>query len=170
VNRDRHVILIGPRASGKTTAGRALARLLHWPFIDTDELVEQRAGRGIAEIFATEGEAAFRALEEAAVAAALQEPPSAVRSPRRAAARRAAGLCFWLTVPVEDLYRRMQHDPRTPVSRPPLTQRSGIDELRELSVLRTPLYRALASHTISAAGRSPEEIARELHRLIRLSQ
>ncbi len=57
------VILCGFMATGKTTVGRALAEMLGVPFVDTDELVETRAGASIAEIFARDGEARFRELE-----------------------------------------------------------------------------------------------------------
>ncbi|MCI0451355.1 MAG: 3-dehydroquinate synthase [Candidatus Latescibacteria bacterium] len=70
------VILCGFMATGKTTVGRALAEMLGVPFVDTDALVEARAGTSIAEIFAREGEARFRDLE-AEVCAALSFPHDA---------------------------------------------------------------------------------------------
>ncbi|MDO4826544.1 MAG: shikimate kinase [Bacteroidia bacterium] len=57
------ITLIGMMGSGKTLVGRALARRLGWSFIDLDERISQEQGRSIPEIFAAEGEAAFRALE-----------------------------------------------------------------------------------------------------------
>ncbi|HXX38850.1 MAG TPA: 3-dehydroquinate synthase [bacterium] len=66
----RHnVVLIGFMGTGKTVVGRALASRLRWPFVDTDALVEQRAGRSIPRIFAEDGEATFRRLEADVVAA-----------------------------------------------------------------------------------------------------
>ncbi|MFC5066164.1 shikimate kinase [Actinomycetospora atypica] len=65
------VVLIGPPGAGKSTVGRLLADRWGVEFADTDELVEARAGRVIADIFTTDGEPAFRALEQAAVAEAL---------------------------------------------------------------------------------------------------
>ena len=64
--QDQHsstVYLIGYRASGKTSAGRALAARLCRDFVDTDHLVEAEAGREIAAIFEESGEEAFRHLE-----------------------------------------------------------------------------------------------------------
>ena len=63
-----NIVLIGMPGCGKTTIGRALARLMNRPFIDCDEEVEHRAGVSIVEIFAREGEAAFRALETEVIA------------------------------------------------------------------------------------------------------
>ncbi len=70
------VILCGFMATGKTTVGRAFAEMLGVPFVDTDELIEARAGTTIAEIFARDGEARFRELE-AEVCAALSIPHDA---------------------------------------------------------------------------------------------
>ncbi|MEW6197443.1 MAG: shikimate kinase [Planctomycetota bacterium] len=71
VSRGRNLVLIGCRGCGKTTVGRALAARLGWVFVDTDERVAALAGRPIATIFATDGEAAFRELESRVIAAAI---------------------------------------------------------------------------------------------------
>ena len=65
----RNIVLIGMPSCGKSSVGKRTAGLLGKKFIDTDALVEETAGRSIPEIFASEGEAAFRALERSAVAA-----------------------------------------------------------------------------------------------------
>ncbi len=70
------VILCGFMATGKTTVGRALAEMLGVPFVDTDDLVEAKAGASIPEIFARDGETRFRDLE-AEVCAALALPDGA---------------------------------------------------------------------------------------------
>ncbi len=67
------VVLVGPPGSGKSAVGRRLAERLGLPFRDTDSDVEADQGRSIADIFVDDGEAAFRALESAAVAAALAD-------------------------------------------------------------------------------------------------
>jgi shikimate kinase / 3-dehydroquinate synthase len=67
-----NVVLIGFMGTGKTAVGREVARQLGWPFIDTDVLIEERAGRPIAQIFAEDGEEAFRRLEAATVEAASE--------------------------------------------------------------------------------------------------
>lgn len=61
------MFLLGLPGSGKTSAGRLVADALGWTFVDTDALVEERAGRTIVRIFAEDGEAAFRALEARAL-------------------------------------------------------------------------------------------------------
>src|SRR5579884_2372028 len=68
----RRVALVGLPGSGKSAVGAALARRLGWRHLDTDAMVERRAGRSVAEIFAAEGEAGFRAREHAALREALE--------------------------------------------------------------------------------------------------
>lgn len=62
-----NIVLVGMPGSGKTTVGGELAALLGRELVDTDELVERKAGRSIPDIFAVSGEAAFRDLEQKAV-------------------------------------------------------------------------------------------------------
>src|SRR5215469_12581399 len=66
MHHGRHIVnlaLIGFMGTGKTSAGRLAADQLHFAFLDTDEIIQSRAGRTISDIFATNGEPAFRALE-----------------------------------------------------------------------------------------------------------
>ena len=74
----RHLVLMGMMGVGKSSVGRRVALRLGRQFVDTDKLVEEEAGCTVAEIFASEGEPAFRALENAAVRRALESDPFAV--------------------------------------------------------------------------------------------
>src|SRR5450432_2563879 len=68
---DRHIVnlaLIGFMGTGKTSVGRFVAEQLHFDYLDTDEMIQAGTGRIISEIFKTDGEPAFRALEEKVVA------------------------------------------------------------------------------------------------------
>ena len=66
MNSNQNIVLIGMMGSGKTTCGRMLAERLDRPFVDCDALIEGFTGRTISDIFSTDGEEAFRELEEAA--------------------------------------------------------------------------------------------------------
>ncbi len=68
----RSIVLIGAPGAGKSTVGRQLARRLRLDFVDVDALIEAETGTTIAEIFADQGEPAFRALERAYTTAALE--------------------------------------------------------------------------------------------------
>ena len=59
----KHLVLIGMMGAGKSSVGRVLARKLDRPLLDSDELIEQRSGRTVREIWTTDGEAEFRKLE-----------------------------------------------------------------------------------------------------------
>jgi len=72
------IFLTGFMATGKTKIGRLLAGLLGWSFMDTDIMVIERAGKSIPEIFAADGEAAFRSLEHACVLDASKVSESVV--------------------------------------------------------------------------------------------
>lgn len=71
--RIERIVLTGFMGSGKTTIGRSLAERLGWRFADLDSVIEQRDGRTVAAIFAESGEAAFRAMESAALVSSLSE-------------------------------------------------------------------------------------------------
>ena len=145
----RNVILIGYRGCGKTCVGREVAARLGWTFVDTDERIEAQ-GRSIRQIFEQEGEPFFRRLETDVIAEVTRGTEQviavgggAVLSEANRTALRAAGLCIWLTAPVAELHRRSLADPRSLATRPALTPRSGLDEIRHLLAQREPLYAAM---------------------------
>jgi shikimate kinase len=72
------VVLVGFMGAGKTTVRRIIAERLGQPFVDSDVLIEQRLGREIRDVFATEGEAYFRELEHATVADLVRGPEAVV--------------------------------------------------------------------------------------------
>ena len=68
------IVLVGAPGSGKSTVGPRLAARLGREFVDVDRVIEERAGKPIAEIFVDDGEPAFRALEEATTIELLDVP------------------------------------------------------------------------------------------------
>jgi len=157
------LVLIGPRGSGKSAVGRRAARLLGWAFVDTDRLIEAR-GRTITELFAAEGEAGFRAVERAVIAAL--DPPvdavvatggGAVLDPDNRAHLAGLGRVIYLRATVERLVART-----TGSDRPPLSADDAAVEMRRVLALRDPLYRALADAVLDTETLDLDTASRRL--------
>lgn len=76
----KHIVLMGFMGSGKTTVGRLVASLMNLPFVDLDAVIVEEKGQSIADIFADEGETAFRKKESSALAKILDRSESHVIS------------------------------------------------------------------------------------------
>ena len=151
------VALVGLSGTGKTTVGRGLAQRLGRDLCDTDQLVEQVAGRSVSEILRSDGERRFRELERDALVRACAVPGSviatgggALNDPLNRWALRQHGLLAWLQAPADELARRLATDG---VARP-LLAGDAPGRLRALAAEREPFYRA-AELWIDAT-RSPE--------------
>lgn len=124
--------------SGKTTVGQALAARLGRPFVDTDAEVERAAGATVAEVFAREGEPAFRARERAAVEAAAGSGAvvalggGAVAQPGAAARLATTGTIVYLRARPETLLQRVGEGDERPLLR-------GLDAAGRLERLRALL-------------------------------
>src|SRR5437762_10029536 len=108
------IVLTGFMGTGKSGVGRRLATRLGRAFVDTDQLVERRAGKSVAAIFADDGEPAFRALERDAVATAAARGDAviavgggAVLDATNLTRLRAAGVVVCLTAAAETILRRV---------------------------------------------------------------
>src|SRR5262249_41226273 len=142
------IYLVGYRGSGKSTVGPLLAGRLGWRFLDADALLEQRAGRTVADVFAAEGGAGFRQREAALLAELAGRERHVIANGGgvvlRAANRRLlreSGYCVWLTGDPATLYQRSQTDPASRGRRPALTGLPGPAEVERLMREREPLYR-----------------------------
>ncbi len=117
------LVLVGLPGSGKSAVGRRVAARHGAPFLDLDERIERAAGRSIPDIFASDGEPAFRQLEREAVAAlGPPDPDSALRrviapgggaivDPRNRWALYRGRLAVWLDVRPEVLAQRLRRSP-----------------------------------------------------------
>lgn len=169
MDQDRHLVLVGMMGVGKTSAGRRLALRLGRPFVDIDRLVEARAGKTVPEIFAGDGEPAFRALEAEAVGAALDsEVPAvvafgggAVLDPDTRRRAREAALVVWLQAPPRELARRVSaaQQRSAGTARPLLTHGPPEATLEALAAEREAAYRDVAHVLVDTAGRSPGQVA-----------
>jgi shikimate kinase len=164
-----NLFLIGYRGSGKTTVAAVLAEQLAWSWIDADAELERRAARTIKQIFAEQGELAFRDLESAVLQdlAAHQNHVLAlgggiVLRPENRRLLKDRGKTVWLQASPEALLNRIDNDVTTADRRPNLTGQGGLAEIRTLLAERTPLYAECADLAIDAETKSPAEIARQI--------
>ncbi len=156
----RNLVLYGFMGAGKTAVGEEVSRRLGWPLLDTDRMVEERAGKPIPQIFDEDGEATFRSLERQAVEAACRVQPAvvacgggAVLDPRNAQRLRACGLMVWLRASLEPLLARAGSKER------PLLR--GDARARALALLeeRTPHYQSLADVVVDTDGLGVAQVA-----------
>jgi len=164
-----NLVLIGYRATGKTTLARLLAQRLGWDWTDADVEIERRVGKSIAEIFATEGEPAFRDLEAEVIAdlcrrqrLVLAAGGGAPMRPESRRAMRASGTVVWLKAPPETVLARMSADQTTTARRPSLTGKGPLEEIVHLITQREPVYRESAHLEVDTEGKTPEQIAAEI--------
>lgn len=155
-------VLIGPPGAGKTTVGRALAHLLGVDLVDTDELVEQSAGRSISDIFVDEGEPAFRAMEVEATRAALATPGvvalggGAPMQPAIAELLAGHPVVF-LDVTIAHASKRIGFDG----SRPLLAVNPRAAWTTMMNT-RRPTYDRLGELRVETGDRTPEQIAAQI--------
>ena len=161
----KNIVLIGMPGCGKTSVGRELSALLHMVLMDTDRMVEQADGRTIPEIFAQDGEAAFRDKETAAArqAAAMQDVIVAtgggmVLREENMAALGETGVIFFRDRALADILGEDLTD------RPLLS--GDKQRIYDLYDQRIHLYRRYAHHTISNTE-TAVEAARQIAALYR---
>ena len=162
------IVLVGPPASGKTTIGTALAAALGAVFRDTDHDIEATELMSVADLFVTNGEPYFRALEEQAVSRALDEHDgvlalgggavtSAATRARLVAYGRGGGTVVWLDVDLPSAAKRVGLSRDRPIL--------GVNPramLRHMLETRAPLYGEVATVTVSTGGRAPEDVVAEV--------
>ncbi len=158
-------ILIGPPGSGKSVVGKALSKVLGTTFIDTDKVIEARAGRKISDIFVDDGEAVFRELEFETLVTCLKDEDAVLSlgggapiSPRAQEVLAASGApVIFLDVSLSVAA------PRVGFNRDrPLLLGNPRAQWQALYEERKPIYSKLATMTIQADVMNPNEIATEI--------
>ena len=148
------MVLIGYRGSGKNAVGKELAEKLENKFVDTDELVEKKAGKTVNQIFAEEGEPVFRQKEKQAVKEVSRQDNLVICSgdgvilddENIAALKRNSAIIFLQAKP-ETIYKRI----KGANNRPALTGLKEFEEIKFLLQKRKPHYimAFLAKHLVS---------------------
>ncbi|MFD6418732.1 shikimate kinase [Streptomyces sp. NPDC060194] len=154
------VVLVGPMGVGKSTVGAVLAERLGVGYRDSDEDIVAAEGRAISDIFVDDGEDHFRALERAAVAAALREHTGVLalgggavlaEETRELLAGRPV---VFLDVEVGEAVRRVGLNQARP-----LLAVNPRQQWRTLMDARRPLYTEVARAVVATDGLDPDEVA-----------
>ncbi len=161
----RNVVLTGFMATGKSTVGRLVAQKLNFKFFDTDELIEKRWGKCIADIFLEEGEQAFRKKEEG-IAAELGERRGLViatgggmmQNPANVNAFKRRGQIYCLSASLDQIMERISND--KDIIRPLVQVDDPLERIRELLNERKRVYDQFIQ--LDTSGLTPEQVVAKL--------
>ena len=168
----RNIFITGFSGSGKTTVGREVARTLGWRFVDVDEEIVAAAGRSIEDIFARDGEAAFRDMEHARLAEVCRDEEQVVSTgggvvafERNRRLMSESGIVVCLEAAPEVLYRRLKEQRETGgrVVRPMLDDPDPLGRIVSLKASRQADY-ASCDWTVSTDRLDPDRAAAEVVR------
>jgi shikimate kinase len=159
-----NLALIGFMGTGKTSVGRLVAENLGFEFLDTDELIQARTGRTIADIFAKDGEPAFRELERQVVKELSTREKTVISTggglptnPENLAALKSFALVVCLWAAPEKIWERVRHQSHRPL----LHDADPQKKIRDLLAARAPFYRQ-ADVLVNTDQRSAREVAGQI--------
>ena len=172
----KNVYLIGARGCGKSTVGKLLAQELGWAFVDADEALEVTVGRSVADIFAIDGEPAFRVMENAALQKIAANSKQVVATgggvilgKKNRKIMGMNGVVVWLQADENVLAKRIWEDRLAGKNRPPLTQQAEEDpqasilsEVKAVLEIRTTIYRQSSELCCNVDGQTPVELAKKI--------
>ncbi len=165
----RHLVLVGMMGVGKTTIGRFVAARLGRELLDSDALIEADNGRTVRQIFAADGEEAFRSIETGVLTRSLAvEEPAVIaaaggvvlRAENRALLRESGARVVWLRAEPGLLIERVRSGGHRP-----LLDDDPEAVLRRMAEERDPLYREVADAIVSVDNRSIGEVVEAVLRL-----
>ena len=164
------LFFVGLMAVGKTTVSRLLAQSLGWEWVDTDQLIEARAGADIPWIFDVEGEAGFRERESAVLAELADRDRLVVATgggivlrPDNREVLKTRGTVIFLDSSVENLLERTRRDTKRPL----LQGKDRREVLIRLHEQRAPLYHEVADYRFRTERQGPKILARRIERRLR---
>ena len=166
MSRSRCIVLIGPPGAGKTTSGRALAKVMHRQFIDIDHEIEIAQGCSIPEIFAHHGESVFRDVEQQMIAKHLVDGRIVALGGGAVTTAKvrdliAKHLVILLQVDIEQAMKRISTN-----SHRPLLNGNARQRWQSLVAQRKTVYNECADITVDTNARQPGEIAQLIAHLV----
>jgi shikimate kinase len=160
----KNIVLVGFMGSGKSTVGRELHQRLGYPLVDMDQVIEQRARKSIAAIFADEGEQVFRD-QETSLLKELDDPTAPRRiistgggvigREKNRALLRQLGYVVWLNAPMSVILDRTSKNRERPL----LHTEDPVARVTALMEARRPLYEEVSHLKIDTAGLDSKELA-----------
>jgi shikimate kinase len=161
----RNLVLIGYRATGKSSVGARLAQILRRPFVDLDQVLVAEAGQSVPEIVAQGGWEEFRRREKALVARyrhrrglVLATGGGVVLDPENVANLRENGIIIWLRAEPATIRERLAADEDREPVRPSLTGADPVQEVAAVLASRYPLYEAAAQVTVDTTRLSLSQV------------
>ena len=165
----RNIFLIGPMGAGKSTIGRQLAQMLGMEFMDSDSVIEERAGADIDWIFDVEGEAGFRKREERIIneltqgqGVVLSTGGGSILSKDNRNVLSARGIVIYLETTIDKQFERTQRDKKRPL----LQNDDPRKTLVELAKIRNPLYEEIADITLQTDDQAAKLVATDIIEMI----
>lgn len=165
----KNIILIGYRCTGKTSAGKRLSERLGLPFLDTDDLIVERAGMPINEIVEKGGWDLFRKKEKEVIRklspitkTIMATGGGAFENQENRKTLKENGLFVWLTADVKTIMERMLVDQNTKSRRPSLSLNDLETETTLILKKRAPAYRDLADLTVDTSRKNINAIVDEI--------
>ncbi len=164
----QHIVLVGMMGAGKSSVGRALGERLGRPLFDSDQMIEERTGRTVREIWLDVGEPAYRELETEVMAEALAEEEPAVIAAaggvvlserNREMLADSDAHVVWLLAEVDVLLARVRNGMHRP-----LLDDDPEGTLRQMFDHRAPLYREVADAIVSVDQRTVNDVAQAVLR------
>ena len=156
------IILIGMMGCGKSSVGKKISETLNMPYIDTDEIVEQRLKMSIPHIFKQYGESYFRDYESDAARQAAATSRAVISTGGGIVTRTAnmvvlksAGMVVYIRCSAERLFERIENDE----SRPLLLVPNRLLKIKEMLTVRDPLYKNFSDYTVEADNMTIKEIS-----------
>ena len=160
------IILIGYRASGKSTIGAILSKKLKIPFIDTDQIIMEETGIPIKEFVAQNGWEAFRKKETEVIASVcgmnlciVATGGGAVLAAANREMLKKSGTLIYLKTPLRDIVERLKRDVHNEQTRPQFTTESLEDETMAVLKERIPVYEAIADFAVETDGRNIRQVS-----------